>query len=264
VALKVFTPDLCTKEEWEARLQRAAELFATLSHPQVVPVQRAGWWDGAPFLAVEYVPQGSLDAKLVGEPMSLEAALRLVEQLTEVISYLHRQGVVHGNLKPSNVLLAADGIPRLVDFHPTGGWFLKPPSLDVASHLSPDPSLSGGRERVRTASLGYLAPELIKDSAAEPRPYTDIYGLGMILYELLTGRPAFVGSTAQEISELVGSQDPLPPSRFNSAVTPHLEGFCLRCLRRNPWQRYSRAYNLLTRLRHFQQELKDPEAPDER
>jgi serine/threonine protein kinase len=252
VALKVFSTGTSTREEWEARLQRGAELWAALAHPHIVPVHRAGWWDGAAYLAVEYVPHGSLADKRAGQtPKGREgvgAALRLVEQLAEIVRYLHRQGVVHGNLKLSNVLLAADGIPRVVDFRLTGGLFQSPLPTD-------GPGLTG---------LGYLAPELISDPSAEPRPYTDIYGLGVILYELLTGRPPFAGATARETLEQVRTQDPIPPSRLNAGVTPHLEAFCLRCLRKDPWRRYYRAYDLLKRLRYFQDNPGDRATPDER
>jgi serine/threonine protein kinase len=142
VALKVFAAGACTREEWEGRLRRSAELWAALAHPNVVPVHQAGWWDGAPYLAVEYVPHGSLAGRLAGQPYPVRQALRLVEQLAEVVRYLHRQGVVHGNLKPGNVLLAADGIPRVADFRPTGGLSLGPLPAEDA-----DP-----------AGLGYLAP----------------------------------------------------------------------------------------------------------
>jgi serine/threonine protein kinase len=182
------------------------------------------------------VPHGSLADRAAGQPGPLRQTLRLVEQLAEIVSYLHRQGVVHGNLKPSNVLFAADGIPRLVDFRPTGGLFMGPLP---ASHASP-------------AGLGYLAPELAADATAESQPYTDIYGLGMILYYLLTSRSPFALGRAEETLEQVRSQDPAPPSRFNPEVTPPLENFCLRCLRKNPWRRYYRVYDLLTRLRDFQ------------
>src|SRR5262249_9180665 len=156
----------------------------------------------------------------------IRQALRLVEQLTELVRYLHRQGGVHGNLKPSNVLLAADGIPRVVDFRATGGLFQGPLPTDDSEPVG----------------LGYLAPGLVRDPGAEPGPYTDIYGLGVVLYELLARRPPFAGATARETLEQVRAQDPVPPSRFNSVVTPHLDTLCLRCLRKNPWKRYARAY----------------------
>jgi serine/threonine protein kinase len=247
VALKVFAAGTCTRDDWEARLRRGADLWAALAHPHIVPIHRAGWWDDAPYLAVEYVPHGSLAAKLTGQPYPVRPALRLVEQLAEIVRYLHRQGVVHGNLKPSNVLFAADGIPRLVDSRPSGGLFQGP--------LPADDSERPG--------LGYLAPELVRDLGAEPRPYTDIYGLGTILYELLTGRPVFAGSTARDTLDQVRAQEPVPPSRLNSDVTPHLEACCLRCLRKNPWRRYYRVYDLLIRLRAFQEDPQGRAVPGE-
>jgi serine/threonine protein kinase len=248
VALKVFPAGTCTREEWEARLRRDAVLWAGLAHPHLVRAQRAGWWDGAPYLDMEYVPHGSLADRLAGRPYPVREALRLVEQLVEVVSYLHRQGVVHGNLKPSNVLLAADGIPRVTDLRPTGGLFKGPLPVEGAA----------------PAGLGYLAPEVVRDPGAEPRPYTDVYGLGTILYELLTGRPPFAAATAPETLEQVGTQDPDPPSRLNPQVTPQLEAFCLRCLRKNPWRRFSRAYDLSTRLRSFQDNPGGPSGPGAR
>jgi serine/threonine protein kinase len=265
VALKVFPAGTCTREEWEGRLRRGAELWAALVHPHIVPVQGAGWWEGAPYVALEYVPHGSLAAKLTGEPGSLRQALRLVEQLTEIVSYVHRQGVVHGNLKPSNVLFAADGIPRLVDFHPTGGLFQ---GRDNTSPRAAGAEQSASREwpadDTAPASVGYLAPELLREPGAEPRPYTDVYGLGLILYELLTGRPPFAAASAREMAAQVCSQEPVLPSRLNSEVTPHLEAFCLRCLRRNPWRRYARTYDVLTRLRYFQDNLEGRTVPGKR
>jgi eukaryotic-like serine/threonine-protein kinase len=235
VALKVFQAGVCTRQEWEARLQRNADSWVGLAHPHIVPFQRGGWWDGAPYVALEYVPHGCLATRLTGRPYPVQEALWLVEQLAEVVSFIHRQGIVHGNLKPSNVLFAADGIPRVSDFRSTGGLFQGPLPVE-----GPEPT-----------GLGYLAPEFVRQPGAEPRPYTDIYSLGMILYELLTGRPAFAGPTVQETLEQVRLQDPVPPSLLNSRVMPQLEAFCLCCLRKGVWQRYSRAYDLVTRLRSF-------------
>jgi serine/threonine protein kinase len=245
VALKVFRTGLFTREEWEARLRGDTELWASLAHPQIVPVQRTGWWDGAVYLAMEYVPHGSLADRMNGQRCSVSEALKLVEQLAEIVRYLHRQGVVHGNLKPSNVLFAADGIPRVSDFRPAGGLFLAPLPAD-----GPDP-----------AGLAYVAPEVIAEPDAAPRPNTDIYGLGLILYELLTSRPPFAGPTVRETLEQVRSLDPVPPSRFNTQVTPQVERVCLRCLQKDPWRRYSRAYDLMMRLRERQEELAGQSVP---
>jgi serine/threonine protein kinase len=100
-------------------------------------------------------------------------------------------------------------------------------------------------------------PELAENPNAEPRPYTDIYGLGLILYELLTGRAPFVGKSAREVLDQVRAQDPTPPSRLNPKVTPQLESSCLRCLSKNPWRRYSRAYDLQLVLEAL---MNDPKA----
>jgi serine/threonine protein kinase len=207
-------------------------VWAAVSHPQIVPFQRTGWWDGRPYLMLEYIPQGSLATRLAGHPYPVREALRLVAQLAEIISYLHRQGVVHANLKPSNVLFAPDGIPRLTDFHLTGGLFQAQSPANVAE-------------------AGYLAPELADDPLADPRPYTDIYGLGVILYELLTGRRPFAESGAEGAGQVPRSDGPVPPSHINPDVTPAVEACCLRCLHKNPWRRYYRSYALMRRLRHL-------------
>jgi serine/threonine protein kinase len=239
VALKVFSPGTGIQGEWEARLRHDTGLWASLAHPHIVPVQRTGWWDGAPYLAMEYVPHGSLAARLNGQKFSVREALKLVEQLAEIVAYLHRQGVVHGNLKPANVLFAADGIPRLSDFSPTGCLFQSSLPVDDAD----------------STGLAYLAPEVLQNPQAELRPYTDIYGLGMILYEALTARPPFAAQTARETREQVRSQEPVPPGRINSRVSQQLDDFCLRCLRKDPWQRYARAFSVVKRLKYFQENL---------
>ncbi len=238
VAVKVFPEGTCTRDEWEARLRRGADLWAAVAHPHVVSVQRAGWWAGAAYLIAEYVPHGSLAARLDGRPHPVREAVHLVGQLAEVVVYLHRQGVAHGNLKPSNVLLAADGIPRVADFRQTGGLFQSPPPADDGP----------------PAGLGYLSPECVRDAAAEPRPHTDVYGLGVILYELLAGRPPFAGATAGAVREEVLTRDPVPPSALNSEVPPDLDVVCLRCLRKNPWRRFPRAYDVIAKLRRLSDE----------
>jgi serine/threonine protein kinase len=249
VALKIFSAGICTREEWKARIQRGADLWITLTHPQIVTIQKAGWWDGAPYLAVEYMPQGSLanlgrECSSNSKPLTVRNALRLVEQVAEIVSYLHRQGAVHGNLKPSNVLMAAGGIPRIADFFLIGGLFLGPFfTEDDPSRTQPD----------NVPGYEYVAPELIRDAGAEPRPFTDIYGLGLILYELLTGRPPFAGLNARETLDNVRLHDPVPPSQLNPQVTPRVEALCLRSLRKNPWHRYQRVYNFINRLRFLEE-----------
>jgi serine/threonine protein kinase len=236
VAVKVFAISSTARDEWDSQVRQHIEARAGLSHPNIVSVLRSGWWDDTAFVAMELVPHGSLAARLVGRPFPIREALRLAEQLTEVVGYAHRQGVVHGNLKPSNVLFAADGIPRVSDFRPTGGLFRGP--LDV--------------DKANSTGLGFVAPEILHDPSIELRPNADIYGLGLILYELLTGRPAFAAETGAETAEHVLTQEPIAPSQLNPKLTGPLESCCLRCLRKNPWHRYGRAFDLQKRLQHLQ------------
>jgi serine/threonine protein kinase len=192
----------------------------------VVRILGGGWWDGSPFLVSEHVPTGSLAASIGEKPHPVPEAIRLVAGLAELLGYVHRQGVTHGNLKPTNVLLAADGIPRITDFRAALG----PPDTT-------DP-----------AAVATLAPELLADPAAELRPHTDVYGLGLILYHLLTGRPPF-DPADPDLRERLANGDPPRPSAYNPHVPPPLDSICLHCLRANPWTRYSRAFDLFTRLR---------------
>jgi len=234
VAVKVFTAGLLTREAWEARLAEGAALWPALTHPQISAIHRAGWWDGAGYVVTDLAPQGCLATRLRTARPRIPETLDLLVKLTELVSYLHRQGLVHGNLKPSNVLLAADGIPRLTDFQLTSGLF-----VGQIHQASDDP-----------AGQGYLAPELLTDEMVEPRPYTDIYGLGLILYELLAGRPP-IQSTDRHLPAQVAARDPQPPSAYNREVTGPLDAVTLRCLRKNPWRRYYRVYDLLSRLRYL-------------
>jgi serine/threonine protein kinase len=225
VAVKVFHAGCCPRDEWDARLRRAAELRAGLSHPGLVPVVAAGWWDDAGYFALELVPSGNLTGLLGPKPLPVVQVLKLVEQVGDVVTYLHRQGVIHGNLKPSNVLLAADGIPRVTDPIYTGGLFFGSFDADGAASV---------------------APELLDGSIEEPRQNTDVYGLGLILYELLTGKPPF--TTAFEALHSGAA----PPSTIRPDVHPALDTVTIRCLRRNPWWRYPRVFDLVKRLKAFQ------------
>ncbi len=239
VVLKVFRVATCTQEEWENYLHSEAGIWAALAHPQVVSIQRGGWLDGKPYLASEYLPQGSLAARLNGRPVPLRQALSLTRQLAEIIGYLHRQGMIHGNLKPSNVLMAPNDIPRLTDFR----W---------PRFLYPIPSIARVHE---PESVAYLPPEIIADPNMDLRFDADIYGLGILLYELLTGRLPFGGHDAHEVLEQIRKREPEPPSAFNPDVTPSIDRTCLRCLHKNRWHRYVRAYDLSMNLRRLMEDL---------
>lgn len=255
-AVKVFRGEACPRDEWEARLQRGGKLWSALSHPQVVAVQRAGWWDGSGYAAMDFLPQRSLAARIASGPLPVADALELAEQCAEIVGYLHRQGVVHGNLKPSNVLLAADGIPRISDVWPAASRH-----AEAAAAVERERDAEGaGGERPATlddcaAAWAYLAPELIESPDVELRPTVDVYGLGTILYALLTGSAPFAAEGVAATLQQVRSETPIRPSQRNAAVPPEVDEVVLKCLRKNPWTRFVRAYHLSTRLRRLRTEL---------
>jgi serine/threonine protein kinase len=197
---------------------------------------------------MDFLPQGSLAAKMAAGPMKVAEALQLTEQCAEVVGYLHRQGVVHGNLKPTNVLLAADGIPRISDIWPTA-------SRLAEANASADADVESVN-LVEAASLwAYVAPELIESAEVEVRPTVDVYGLGAILYGLLTGRAPFTAGRVVEMLQQVRSDEPTAPSALNPDVPPDVDDLVLKCLRKNPWLRFVRAYHLNTRLRRLRVQL---------
>jgi serine/threonine-protein kinase len=185
---------------------------------------------------MEYVAGGSLAERLDGAPWAPRDAARLVETLARAIDEAHRLGIVHRDLKPANVLLAADGTPKVADFG-LAKW------LDVESGLTRTDHVLG--------SPSYMAPEQAEGKAGVVGPAADVYSLGAVLYELLTGRPPFRGATALETLEQVKSAEPVAPRRLQPRLPRDLETVCLKCLRKEPARRYGSAAELAEDLRRF-------------
>jgi tetratricopeptide (TPR) repeat protein len=228
-------------EEW-LRFRIEAEAAARLQHSHIVQVHETGEQEGRPYLVMELVEGGSLAQKLAQAPLAARPAAELVEQLARAVHYAHERGVIHRDLKPANVLLAADGTPKVTDF-------------GLARRLSQAsgsvPRLSGVRTQTG-AILGtpcYMAPEQAAGRGKEAGPATDVYALGAILYECLTGRPPFRGATALETTEQVLRDDPVPPRKLQPGVPRDLETVCLKCLAKEPPRRYARAADLADDLR---------------
>ena len=218
------------------RFQREAEAVAALRHPNIVQLYDVGEEEGRPYFTMEFVDGGSLALKLAGSPQPARPSADLVSTLADAVHAAHRGGIVHRDLKPANVLLAADGTPKISDF-------------GLARRLEGGAALTLSGVPVGTPS--YMAPEQALGRAAAVGPATDVYALGAILYELLTGRPPFRAATAAETVQQVISQEPAPPSRLNAQVPRDLETICLKCLHKEPARRYSSAEELADDLRRF-------------
>src|SRR5262245_12950961 len=200
VALKMILAGAHAGAQQRLRFRGEAEAAARLHHPNIVQVYEVGEQDGCPYFSLEYVDGRSLNEALAeGLPPPLEAAA-LVEQLARAADYAHRRGIVHRDLKPDNVLLTQDGTPKISDF-------------GLAKRLDEEQGRTRTGDVLGTPS--YMAPEQAAGKTREIGPGADIYSLGAILYEMLTGRPPFDGGNAWETINLVLSAEPEPPSRRN-------------------------------------------------
>ena len=234
VALKMLLAGAFATRAERQRFAREAELVAGLRHPNLVQVYDVGDLDGRPYFTMEFVEGGSLAEAIAGTPRPARQAAELVATLADAIAAAHRSGVVHRDLKPSNVLLTADGTPKVTDF-------------GLARRLEVGSSLTHSGTAVGTPS--YMAPEQARGQKRAIGPATDVYALGAILYELLTGRPPFRAESATETQYQVVNQDPVPPSRLNARVPRDVETICLKCLEKEPARRYATATALADDLR---------------
>jgi tetratricopeptide (TPR) repeat protein len=236
VALKTILtgPEACP--ERLSRFRREAEAVARLQHPNIVQLLEIGEHDGQPFLVMEYVSGGSLARRLAENVLPIRPTAVLIESLARALHAAHSVGIVHRDLKPANVLLAADGTPRLADF-------------GLAKRL--DEETAATQPGVVLGTPGYMAPEQMGGSGTEIGPAADIYGLGAVLYECLTGRPPFRAATPLETLDLVRGREPVPPRQLAGNVPADLETICLKCLRKEPGKRYASAVELADDLGRF-------------
>ena len=236
VALKmILAGDYAGTDEVE-RFLAEAQIVARLRHPNVVRIHAIGDFEGRPYVELEYVEGGSLAARLDGTPWPPRAAARLVESLAAALAEAHRMGIVHRDLKPANILMTDDGTPKITDF-----------GLAKAS----DRDLGLTRTNSILGSPSYMSPEQADGRARDVGPAADIYALGANLYELLTGRPPFVGPTILATLDLVKNAEPVPPSRLQPGVSPDLETICLKCLRKESGRRYESADALAEDLARY-------------
>jgi tetratricopeptide (TPR) repeat protein/tRNA A-37 threonylcarbamoyl transferase component Bud32 len=237
VALKMILAGDHAPQEAALRFLAEAENIARLHHPHIVQIFSFGDCEGRPFFAMEYVGGGSLSDRLDGTPRQARESARLVETLARAIHEAHQLGIIHRDLKPANILLTADGIPKIADF-----GLAK--CLDVETRLT--------RTQTIVGSPSYMAPEQIGISSMGVGPAADVYSLGAIIYELITGRPPFQAATILETLEQVRSDEPIAPRRLQPKLPRDLDTICLKCLEKIPARRYSSAAELADDLRRFE------------
>jgi serine/threonine-protein kinase len=236
VALKMILSGQMATSEERQRFLREAELAANLDHPNIVPIYEVDEQDDRPFFSMKLIEGESLSRQIGrfrGDP---PAAARLVSILARAVHYAHGKGFLHCDLKPSNVLLDAQGRPFLTDF-------------GLARRAGVDSSLSISGTILGTPS--YMAPEQATGKRAGLGPATDVYGLGAILYELLTGRAPFRSPTVMETVVQVLERDPAPPRELRPEIPRELESICLKCLEKAPKDRYPTAEALADELDNY-------------
>jgi tetratricopeptide (TPR) repeat protein len=236
VALKVIRGACAGKDDVD-RFRTEAEAVAAFQHTNIVQVFEVGEYGGLPFCALEFVDGGSLHARLGRRPIPASEAASLTETLARAMHHAHQKGIVHRDLKPANVLVTSDGVPKVTDFG------LAKRLGDEDSGLTQTGAVMG--------TPAYMAPEQAGGHTREAGPPADVYALGAMLYEFLTGKPPFIGATTLETIQKVLHEDPVAPSKLVPVVPRDLETICLKCLSKNPAGRYSSALALAQDVERF-------------
>jgi WD40 repeat protein/tRNA A-37 threonylcarbamoyl transferase component Bud32 len=236
VAIKVIRARVYADPEVAARFRDEAEVAARFQHSHIIQVYEVGEFEGQGYLVLEYAAGGSLQQKLGGDPQPPREAARLIELLARALHYAHQRGVVHRDLKPANVVLTEDGVPKVTDF-------------GLAKLMEREAGLTRTGDIMGTPS--YMAPEQASGTPADVTAAADLYALGAILYEMLTGRPPFKGSTPLSTLSQAAEEEALAPGRLQRHLPREIETICLKCLEKDPRRRYASALDLAEDLRRF-------------
>jgi hypothetical protein len=229
------------------RFRREARVAATFTHPHLCPVYDVGQVDGTHYLTMPFLAGESLSARLArAGPLPEAEAARLARAIAEAVEVAHRAGVVHRDLKPANVMLDEHGEPVVMDF-------------GLALRTAVDPRLTEAGALVGTPAYG--APEQIGAGPEAVSPAADVYSLGVILYEMLTGQPPFAGGSLSEVLRRVLTEEPEPPSRRRPGLDPRLEAVCLRALAREPGVRFASMANFAAALGAYRRGEAAPARP---
>jgi len=236
VALKIVLKNDQRTSEAIRRFCDEAQVSVTLRHPNIVTVHEVGEHAGQAYVAMDYIEGNNLAQRHRNRPLQPDQAAECIEKIARAIDYAHSQGVLHLNLKPANVLLDTSGTPLVSDFGPVARMGDETSAASAAS----------------TAGMpNYAAPEQAPGQNAQPGPTADVYALGAILYELITGRPPFQAATAADTWKQILSETPVAPRQLNAIVPKDLETICLQCLGRHPGDRYATTGELADDLARY-------------
>ncbi len=223
VAVKVILPQKLLAEKFIKRFDREAKALAQLSHPNIVKVIDYGEHEGLPYLVMEYIPGGTLKQKLAGKPIPWKQAIQMLTPVARALSTAHQNKIIHRDVKSSNILIAQNGEPMLSDF-------------GIAKLLEADETLELTGTGVGVGTPEYMSPEQAQGNAVDAR--SDIYSLGVVLYEMVTGRKPFQAETPMAVVWKLASE-PLPgPKQFVKDLPDALEGLLLKALAKKPSDRF--------------------------
>jgi serine/threonine protein kinase/Tfp pilus assembly protein PilF len=236
VALKVISLGQWASKGHLKRFRREAEAAASLDHPSIVPIYEVGEREGACYFSMKFVEGGQLDEVVKRAPMSIRQAAELIAKVARTVHHAHEHGILHRDIKPGNILLDETGEPHLTDF-------------GLARLVETESTVTRTMEVLGTPS--YMAPEQAVGNNATISSVTDVYGLGAVFYQLLTGQPPFAGGTTYETIKLLLDTEPRPPRLLNPKVDRDLSTICLKCLEKDPKRRYASALALAEDLEHW-------------
>ena len=236
VALKVIGLGRWATEAHLKRFRLEAEAAARLEHPGIVPIHEVGERDGSCYFSMKFVEGGQLDEVARREPMPIRRAVELIAKVARTVHYAHEHGILHRDIKPGNILLDKKGEPHLTDF-------------GLARLVESESSVTHTLDVLGTPS--YMAPEQAVGNNAAVSSVTDVYGLGAVLYQLLTGQPPFAGGTTYETIRLLCDTEPRQPRLLNPKIDRDLSTICLKCLQKDPKRRYSSALALAEDLERW-------------
>src|SRR5213593_237463 len=236
VALKVISLGQWASKAHVKRFRREAEAAASLEHPCIVPIYEVGERDGSCYFSMKFIEGGQLDEVVRREPMAIRRAVELIAKVARTVHYAHEHGILHRDIKPGNILLDQKGEPHLTDF-------------GLARLVETESTVTRTLEVLGTPS--YMAPEQAAANNTQLSAITDVYGLGAVLYQLLTGHPPFAGGTTYETVRLVLDTEPRQPRLWNPKIDCDLATICLKSLEKDPQRRYSSALALAEDLERW-------------